>query len=413
MGTWCTPPRPRTFVATNGSDSNNGSESSPFRTFNKALALLAPGDALTIRGGSYPDIYVGDPLTRIPAGTSWSNVVTIRAYPGEQVTVTGIGVGSPSAQYLVFDGINVNGKGTQYETIWVGSGAHHIRFQNLDVKGGQHFGIVLAVSSGGFNQLINLDVHHNGTAQHQDHGIYVCSPSNLVENSRIYSNAAYGIHVYPGAPNDNIIRNNYIYDNGVLGGTSAGLTLAGDRNMAYNNVIFRNAIGIQIAYDSPVDTGIYNNTVYSNRDAGIFVQQGDRAVIMNNILYQNNPDVQNAGVNTTLSNNLTSDPHFANAPSDLSLRSDSQAIDAGASVGLVATDVNGVRTAAGRRLRYGRLRIRRKRRRAARPQESSGHTVSVTKPVLDVGGHQVALLPAGRRQLIVELLEPHRDALDR
>ena len=197
----------------------------------------------------------------------------------------------------------------------------------------------------------------------------------------------------------------------MLGGTSAGLILAGDRNMAYNNVIFRNDIGIQIAYDSPVDTGIYNNTVYANRDAGIFVQQGDRAVITNNIVYQNNPDVQNTGQNTTLSNNLTGDPHFVNAPSDLSLRSDSQAIDAGASVGLVATDVNGVQRPQGGAFDMGAYEFAENGGRPAPPGTLGSHR-SVTKPVLDVGGHRVALLPAGRRQLIVKLFEPHRDALD-
>ena len=63
----------------------------------------------------------------------------------------------------MFDGINVDGQGTEYETVWVGSGAHHIRFQNLEVKNSEHFGILVPASSGGFNQFINLDVHHNGT----------------------------------------------------------------------------------------------------------------------------------------------------------------------------------------------------------------------------------------------------------
>ena len=39
------------YVAIAGSDSNLGSQSSPFRTVKKGISILKPGDTLYIRGG--------------------------------------------------------------------------------------------------------------------------------------------------------------------------------------------------------------------------------------------------------------------------------------------------------------------------------------------------------------------------
>ena len=45
------------YVAIAGSDSNSGSQSSPFRTVKKGISILKPGDKLYIRGGNYGEIY--------------------------------------------------------------------------------------------------------------------------------------------------------------------------------------------------------------------------------------------------------------------------------------------------------------------------------------------------------------------
>ena len=41
------------YVATDGSDTNDGSLNAPFKTFQKAAETLQPGDTCIIRGGTY------------------------------------------------------------------------------------------------------------------------------------------------------------------------------------------------------------------------------------------------------------------------------------------------------------------------------------------------------------------------
>jgi len=66
-----------------GHDANDGSKDMPWRTINHALALLAPGDTLYLRGGSYfENVYCAI------AGTK-DKPITIRSYPGEVATIDG------------------------------------------------------------------------------------------------------------------------------------------------------------------------------------------------------------------------------------------------------------------------------------------------------------------------------------
>lgn len=72
------------FVATNGSDANNGtSVSTPFLTIQKAALMAQAGDTVTIRGGTYRET-----VTPFHSGTA-GNKVTYQNYSGETVIVSG------------------------------------------------------------------------------------------------------------------------------------------------------------------------------------------------------------------------------------------------------------------------------------------------------------------------------------
>src|SRR5687767_3402300 len=72
------------FVATNGSDTNPGTEAQPFRTIKKGVQKLVPGATLFIKSGTYVEALETNYVT-IPSGTSWAAPVTIAAAPGAQV----------------------------------------------------------------------------------------------------------------------------------------------------------------------------------------------------------------------------------------------------------------------------------------------------------------------------------------
>src|SRR2546428_4008825 len=74
------------YVATTGNDANPGGQSQPFRTINKGVSILKPGDTLYVRQGTYAESISTGFLT-IPSGTSWANAITIASYPGETATL--------------------------------------------------------------------------------------------------------------------------------------------------------------------------------------------------------------------------------------------------------------------------------------------------------------------------------------
>jgi len=77
------------FVAPTGADTNPGTETQPFLTFQQGLTVLQNGDTLTIRAGTYRlmDGPAGAQLS-VPGGTPQSHIV-IRAHAGEKVTFLG------------------------------------------------------------------------------------------------------------------------------------------------------------------------------------------------------------------------------------------------------------------------------------------------------------------------------------
>ena len=197
---WEASRRQRRHTAKNGSDRNSCSEAtSPSKaklTVLSGVGCLKPGDVLSVRGGVYAESLVN----RVPSGTSWSNAVQIRASPGETVWLrpssdSDIVVQmNQSQQYIEFDGINMDGSNTGFGVIkiesWSGGNAHHIRVKNAEIIGSRASAqaILLTASrqgSIGGNELINLTVHGGGIYD-ADHGIYIESSNNLVDNCLLY-----------------------------------------------------------------------------------------------------------------------------------------------------------------------------------------------------------------------------------
>ena len=71
------------FVASNGKDTDPGTESRPFRTIQRAADLMRPGDTCTIRDGIYPE------TVRPPRSGIRGKPIRFRAYPGEEPQVHG------------------------------------------------------------------------------------------------------------------------------------------------------------------------------------------------------------------------------------------------------------------------------------------------------------------------------------
>ena len=118
---------------------------------------------------------------------------------------------------------------------------------------------------------------------------------------------------------------------------------SGSGNVAYNNLIYGNpAEGLTVGYGVS-NAAIYNNTFYNN-GTGIYIGSGSaNALVRNNVVWQSGTAYSNAGAGTTQDHNLwgTSDPRFVNAAAgDFHLQLGSPAIDIGAAISIVPTDLD-------------------------------------------------------------------------
>jgi parallel beta-helix repeat protein len=184
------------------------------------------------------------------------------------------------------------------------------------------------------NEFLNLHVHHNGKDANYDHGIYLTSSRNIIEDGDWHHNKGYGIQLYRFGTG-NIVRNTRIHDNnqGVVSSQQAN-------NLIMNNLVYQNTRrGIVLM--SSNNLKVYNNTIYNNGRIGIDIAKAavTNAQVRSNISFGHTNNIKDLGTNTTLSNNLTTDPQFVDASlHDFRLGVTSPAIDAGETLGEVLND---------------------------------------------------------------------------
>ncbi|MFN8060897.1 MAG: right-handed parallel beta-helix repeat-containing protein [Vicinamibacterales bacterium] len=340
------------YVATNGADSAPGTVDRPFRTMLKGVTTMRAGDTLLVQ----PGVYEEDLNFRIPSGTSWGTAVTIRAADAANRPVLRTRGANwvlyfNNQQYVIIDGLTIDGVGVASDGVKVTGSAGHVRVQNSEILNAPGQG-VLTTDGSTANEFLNLDVHDNGRRE-LDHGFYISSPGNLVSGCRVYRNSGWGIHLYSGGTTgangtevaNNVIRNNVVFDNARVGGRGDGILISsGAGNTAYNNVVRGNQVGIWVDYNAS-SSSLYHNTIVGNHgEFGIFIGAATSGTIVrNNIVYANARNVlENRGSGGAVDHNLVGpDPRFVNlATGDYRLSSDSPAIDAGVATS-VTTDIRG------------------------------------------------------------------------
>ena len=326
------------FVATNGSDSNDGlTVSTPWKTVQKAANSAQPGDVVCVRAGTY-----NEKVTINVSGTAGA-YITFQSYPGETAVLDGTGITVPADDngmifvqdkaYLIIKGFEVrNYKTSTTGRVPIGirlvGTAHHIEIRD--------------------NVLHHVE--HNGTAKNgtDAHGIAIhgTSGTTALSNIIVDGNELYSLKLGSSEAlvlNGNVanwqVTNNTIHDVNNIGidiigfeGTAPANDQARDGLVAYNDVYKINSagnvaygnersagciyvdggtritieynkahncnIGVEIASEHQGKATSYvtvrNNFIYGNTDAGISMggydtQRGstENCVIVNNTLYNN------------------------------------------------------------------------------------------------------------------------------
>jgi parallel beta-helix repeat protein len=296
------------------------------------------GDTVIVHGGTYSSFST---ITVIPnkAGTSFANPITLKAAPGESVTLQGELDFLCAPCYWIIERISIDAGDTQELATASGD---FVRWVDGEFKNARHSG--MQGCGGGGCEFIRMKVHHNGTGPNtkcippnsggQCHGIYISDGSgHLIDGGEFYNNEAFGIHGH-GTFSQITIRNIKAHNNGL-----GGIFLDGTGpHTLYNNVLYNDAGGMNIN----ATANIYSNTAYGNANDGFLLWKTGNT-IRNNIAYNNGANFSTQGGNT-FSNNLCNatggectlagNPGFVNAPGgDFHLTAGSPAIDQGFTLG--------------------------------------------------------------------------------
>lgn len=339
------------YVSTSGSNDNNGTKDSPWKTIGKAAETLKAGETVYIRKGTYRERVVpknsGNAGSKragghLSSGANGSKYITYAAYPGETVTIDGSSVTLPAGWGGLFDisnrnyikvtglriinagpdinscGILVDDSGNiiiencyTYNTISSGIGVWGSRNVVIDgnevelaCNDGENECLTVAVTDG--FEIKNNEVHNGGPGSFGGEGIDAKDGSR---NGKVYGNVVHHIKrlgIYVDAW-DKHTYNIEVYQNTVYQCESDGIVAAAEAGgllenvRIYNNLVYSNKFsgiatadwGVAGAAHPLKDIYIINNTIYDNGKGswgggiGIFNLETQNLVIRNNICSQN------------------------------------------------------------------------------------------------------------------------------
>jgi len=257
------------YVATNGNDSNPGTEAQPWQHIAYATcggSYLCPvttnnpnkltvGDTLYVRGGTYNEYNI-----KFTNSGASGNPITIKGYPNE-VAVVDAGFTAP-------DGLTTR-------AVFDIDGNHYITLDSLTIMRGQKANVRIGYNLSTTNITVrNCDIM-NVNAYDNSGEIYVhpLTDNILIENNKLHGRGSLsqtihgnGVHIFYAG--NLIIRNNEIYNSGGNSGT----------DWTHIGIHYKGSV------ENGATTIIENNLIYNQVRQGIQVNKRD-AIIRNNIIY--------------------------------------------------------------------------------------------------------------------------------
>jgi parallel beta-helix repeat protein len=378
------------YVSLTGSDTNNGSISSPWNTLNYAVRHVLDGDFIYVRAGTYKEVDPAEATRMIYWRTSYSQgkqgwPITLQAYPGEEVFLNGQGSNtSGNREIISFLTPYINVVGFKMGENWraslhvfdQGTGIRIVNneiFHNSTDPLGS--GAIDSTTANNGMQVLGNFIHDVGTADsgsNKNHGMYIQGQNMLIAYNVVGDviandnfHADVGIQTYPRSA----VQSGVVIKNNLVFGVNRGILMdaaPGPGFLIQNNIIRDcNWSGIWVRAGSAAL--IYNNTLVNNGYKGtgsdrnqILLSANGTTVIKDNILYSSYYSGMIEGVlgaeadynlyyytNGAITNgggahSIGKDPLFNNlANQDFHLREMSPAKDAGLTIAEVAKDYDG------------------------------------------------------------------------
>ena len=276
-----------------GSDSAAGSAASPYRTAQKLVDSLQPGQTGCLRAGLYTQ------NVTISRGGSTGSPVTLSSYPGERATVRGRMRVQDSANNVTVESLDLDGRQTNDTLPSPSVYGNDVVFRDNDVTN-YHTGICFLLGSNDYGRAVRVTIAQNRIhdcgvlpAENHHHGIYIEHADNThVIDNWIYDNADRGVQMFPDSQNGYIARN-------VIDGNGQGVIFS---RVSANNVVEHNVISNSVLRWNIEDYELSGGGNVARRNCvwttvtGSYAREGGVKV---------NPDF-------TASQNLIADPQFAN-----------------------------------------------------------------------------------------------------
>ncbi len=318
--------------ANNGSDSNNGSETTPFQTINRAISFVNPGGTIFVMNGTYQNNGYGTVDTATNTNMNNNHVVTInksgsegayitlKNYPGHSPLIQFDGRGgiviSNNMNYIIIEGFEVVGPGAsityaeayanrEYKVlaasdpnddinynhtyfsgkgIWGGYGAHHhIIIRNNIVHDTAGSGIR-------FNDSDHITIEYNEV---YNTTWWTSSASSAV----VFAETIASSEADNGTDVKMVIRGNLVYNNWnripfyvTQLPDNSGNTNPNYGTASYNNILDGQGLYVTRSDDNYYGTFLFeNNVCVNNGKNGINFDNslGASAIIQNNTLFYN------------------------------------------------------------------------------------------------------------------------------
>ena len=388
------------YVATTGSDSNPGTQSAPFLTFQRAANVATAGTTVHVAPGTYnnatycrmPSLGVGgysavcmqtsgkagSPITFI-SDTRWGAKLTCPTFTGPGSPPAWTSTGSfffLAASYIVISGFDMTCPATTdgFAIMWFGNNGHNTvsnnYFHDFGVNSCIQVGVLngsgtsnLAWTNSGYNVFDSNVIHHVGGGSspcYTYHGIYMTAIHEVAANNIISGVISNGIASAGGGTCYQTISNNTVFNN-VMGGIIAenvGANGSGHADMCGNGGVTDYET---ITNNISVNNGYGNG--YFGQDGGIHLygstpyNPGAHNLVSNNLAYGNHNwqalatfpvVVKNtiSGTNASVFSNYQSDNNWRPASSynfqNYAQRPGSPSIGAGIVTGAPANDLVGV-----------------------------------------------------------------------
>ena len=315
-----------------GSDSNNGSETAPFETINRAISLVNPGDTIFVMNGTYQNDGYGTVDTTTNTNMNNNHVVTInksgtagayitlKNYPGHTPIIQFDGRGgiviSNDMNYIIIEGFEVVGPGAsityaeayadrQYKVLAASDPNDDINYNHTYFSGKGIWG--------GYGAHHHIIIRNNIVHDTAGSGIrFNDSDHIIIENNEVYnttwwtssaSSAVVFAETIASSEVDNgtdvkmVMRGNLVYNNWnripfyvTQLPDNSGNTNPNYGTANYNSILDGQGLYVTRSDDNYNGTFLFeNNVCINNGKNGINFDNslGASAIIQNNTLYYN------------------------------------------------------------------------------------------------------------------------------